>query len=72
MKYLIPKEFKVCSFISNIRRSMTLNKDVAIYLFVQNKLIKSDQVIGDVYNKHKDEDNFLYMEVGDLPSYGQF
>ena len=51
---------------------MTLNKDVAIYLFVQNKLIKSDQVIGDVYNKHKDEDNFLYMEVGDLPSYGHF
>ena len=49
---------------------MTLNKDVAIYLFVNSKLIKTDQVIGDIYNKYKDEDNFLYLEVGDLPSYG--
>lgn len=49
---------------------MTLNKDVAIYLFVQNKLIKSDMAVGDIYNKYKAEDNFLYLEVGDLPSYG--
>ena len=39
-------------------------------LFAKNAILASDAVLGDVYEKHKGADGFLYVEVTTMDSLG--
>lgn len=43
-------------FIATIRKSMKLNPENAIYLYVNNKLLRPDRFIGEIYEENKSED----------------
>jgi GABA(A) receptor-associated protein len=55
-EYLVPKRLKVIHFIATLRKSINLDSENAIYLYVNNKLLKPDKFIAEVYEEHKSED----------------
>ena len=71
-EFLVPKQLKVIHFTATLRRSMNLSPENAIYLYANNHMLKQDKVIGEVYEQHKDEDGFLYVNVTDIPALGCF
>ena len=66
----MPKAFKVLHFLQILQKDMDLRKDSSIYLFIKDILIKADMVVGDVYEKYRDTDGFVYVHYADLPSFG--
>merc|ERR1712007_378920 len=70
VKFLVPKAFKVSHFLQIITKDMELAKDTAAYLFISDTLLKQDQVVGDVYEKYKDQDGFCYGHFALTPSFG--
>lgn len=62
-KYLIPDDLKTESFMHVIRRRIQLPPENAMYFFVNNKLLQANNFMGVIYEKHKDEDGFLYVYV---------
>lgn len=60
-KYLIPNDLTVGQFIYVIRKRMKLNPEEAIFLFINNKIVSTSVVIGQIYPNEKDPDGFLYI-----------
>ncbi len=61
-KYLIPVNLTIGQFIFIIRQRMKLNSNDALFLFVANTVEPTSSKIGDLYQKHKDADGFLYIQ----------
>jgi len=60
-KYLIPVELSMSEFISLIRKRIKIDSHKAIFIFIDNLLLPMTQVMGEIYNLHKDPDGFLYV-----------
>lgn len=60
-KYLIPDDLKTESFMIVIRKRIKLQQEQAMYFFVNNKLLSTNQFMSHIYEKYKDEDGFLYV-----------
>ena len=60
-KYLIPEDLKSESFMYVIRKRIKLPPEHAMYFFVNNKLLQANNFMSQIYEKHKDEDGFLYV-----------
>merc|ERR1711974_448564 len=61
-KFLAPGDIAVTQLISEIRKHIELRPDEAIFLFVNgHSLPQSGALLSQVYEKHKDEDGFLYI-----------
>jgi len=60
--------------ISKIRvmlsKALEINSDESIYLFVEHKVINSSLPVQNYYEKHKDNDGFLYVSFSEHASYG--
>ncbi len=67
---MVPKRLKVIHFIATLRKSINLDPENAIYLYVNNKLLKADKFIAEVYEENKSEDLFLYITITDIPTLG--
>jgi GABA(A) receptor-associated protein len=61
-KYLIPYDFSFGQFIYVIRKRLSLSPDKAIFLFVNNILPTSSELMIDIYNKHSNIDGFVYID----------
>lgn len=61
-KYLVPVELTIGQFIYVIRKRIKLNSEEALFLFINNKIISSTAIIGDVYQNERDRDGFLYIQ----------
>lgn len=69
-KYLVPKEMTVGQFLYVIRRRLKLKKDKAIFVFVDNKLPMTSELIETLYGRHKNEDGFMYMVYAGESTFG--
>lgn len=69
-KYLVPKEMTVGQFMYVLRRRLKLKKDQAIFVFVDNKLPVTSELIERLYDSHKNEDGFLYMVYAGESTFG--
>jgi len=70
-KYLIPVDFTMGGFLYIIRKRMTLPPEKSIYLFVgDDSLVPVSHTIGNVYDKHRDEDKFLYIKYSGENTFG--
>ena len=70
LKFLVPKTSKVQHFLQMLSQRIDLQKDSSIYLFIQDTLLKQDMIIGEVYEKYKEQDGFVYAYYNDIPSFG--
>ena len=64
-KYLIKREYTVDQFINSIRKKLELESADALFLLANCKNEKAALVgsmtFGDIYEKYKDDDGFLYL-----------
>jgi GABA(A) receptor-associated protein len=64
-RYLIPKNLPMSNLLFIIRKKITLLETQALFVFVEkNKesfLVASNTIIGEIYQQHKSNDNFLYL-----------
>lgn len=60
-RFLVPGDITVGGFLYEIRKHIAIKADQSIFLFVNNTLPPTAQLISDVYNIHKNEDSFLYI-----------
>lgn len=70
-KYLVPKDLTMGQFIHILRKRISLSPDKALFLFVnKNVLVSSSETLSDVFEKHKDEDGFLYVDYAGESTFG--
>ena len=60
-KYLVPKDLSLGQFIYVIRRQLQLSPDKALFLFVNNRLLPSSELMGTIYATECNMDGFLYV-----------
>jgi len=69
-KYLVPEDLTVGQFIFVIRKRLKLTAEKAIFLFINNKLMPTHELMRSVYNNEKDDDNFLYVVYSSENTFG--
>lgn len=60
-KYLVPEDLTVSQFLFVIRKKINLSSEESIYLFCNNTLLCANSMFYDLYEKYRDDDNFLYL-----------
>jgi GABA(A) receptor-associated protein len=64
MKYLVPRDLTIGQLAYVIRKRFELPPEKAMFIMVNNKVVPpTAALVSDIYNKHKDLDNFLYTEI---------
>ncbi len=62
-KYLVPFDTTVASMLNILRTRLTLSATEAIYLCTTGgTMLAGSQSIGEIYNRDKAEDGFLYLK----------
>jgi len=69
-KYLVPSDLTVGQFVYVIRKRIQLNPEKAIFIFVKNLLPPTAALMMTVYDEHKDEDGFLYIQYSGESTFG--
>jgi GABA(A) receptor-associated protein len=69
-KFLVPKDFTMSQFIFVIRKRIKLEPSKALFVTVNNMLIKGSESIASVYLNNKDEDGFLYVVYSSENTFG--
>ncbi len=59
-KYLVPAELTMAEFLYVIRKRIKISPEKSIFLFVNDTFIAGAQLMGMIYEEHKDLDGFLY------------
>jgi GABA(A) receptor-associated protein len=59
--YLMPKNLNISHILCTIRKKINIDDKQAIFIFVNNTLVPMNVTIGEIYNQHKSDDNFLYI-----------
>jgi len=68
-KYLVPSDISVAQFMW-IRKRTQLPSEKAIFLFVDKTVPQSSLTMGQLYEKEKDEDGFLYVAYSGENTFG--
>ena len=62
-KFLVPSDLTIGQFVYVIRKRVKLKPEDAIFIFINGTLPATTSLISQVYEEHKDEDNFLYVQI---------
>ena len=70
-KYLVPRDITLGQFQFVIRKRIQMCADQALFLFVDGTVICSTMMsLGEIYNKYKDVDGFLYIIYSGESTFG--
>ena len=70
-KYLVPQSLTMGQFMYVLRRRINLDSNRAMFLFLEgNTLAPTAELVSSLYETHKDEDGFLYMEYSGENTFG--
>lgn len=61
-KYLVPITTDVAQFIYIIRNKVNISKEQALFIYINNTIINGSITMGEVNNKYKSDDGFLYIK----------
>ena len=62
IKYLVPIDFTLGQFMYIIRQRLQLRSNEALFFLISNSIQSSSALIGQIYDFHKDDDGFLYIQ----------
>lgn len=62
-KYIVPKDMIMGNFIQMIKTKISLLPEQSIFLLCKNRLLNGSEFINIIYEKYKDDDNFLYIII---------
>lgn len=60
-KYLVEREMTLGQFLYVIRARLRLPSEKALFLIIKNKIPTTTELLGELYEKNKHEDGFLYI-----------
>ncbi|GFU19442.1 gamma-aminobutyric acid receptor-associated protein-like 2 [Nephila pilipes] len=60
-KYLVPRSVTVADLLLMVRKNIFLGLDSSIYLIAAGKVLSPNRTMGEIFDKEKDEDGFLYL-----------
>ncbi|XP_028289916.1 gamma-aminobutyric acid receptor-associated protein-like 2 [Gouania willdenowi] len=69
-KYLVPSDITVGQLMCIIRKRIRLPSEKSIFLFVSRTVPQSSMTMGQLYDREKDEDGFLYVEYSGENTFG--
>lgn len=69
-KYLVPRNITIGQFVYIIRKRIKLTPEKAIFVFINNTLPTTSQLMSSLYDQHKDEDGFLYVIYSGESTFG--
>ena len=69
-KYLVPKDMPMNQFVFVIRKRIKLDPSQSLFVMVNNSLVSSPELLGEVYETKKDTDGFLYMTYSGESTFG--
>lgn len=69
-KYLVPSDLTIGQFVFVIRKRIKLDPTVGLFIFVNNMLPPTASLVSQVYDKHKDDDGFLYITYSGENTFG--
>lgn len=69
-KYLVPGDLTVGQFTYVVRKRMALAPEVAIFMFVDNKLPTASTLMRELYYMCSDVDGFLYITYAGESTFG--
>ena len=69
-KYLLPSDLTVGHFIYVIRTKMKLSSEKAFFLFIDGIIPATTSILGQLYDKHKSEDGFIYFTITSENTFG--
>lgn len=70
-KYLVPKDLTIGQFIHVIRKRIKLSPEKAIFIFVNNVIPSTGDLMISVYEEHVNEDGFMYITYSGENCFGQ-
>ena len=62
-KYIVPNDLTIGQFLYTIRKRINLESKDAIFLLCNNKMLSTGEILSNVYELNKDEDDFLYIII---------
>jgi GABA(A) receptor-associated protein len=71
-KFLVPSDLTVGQFSYVIRKRIKLEPEIAMFLFTNNILPASSDLISQIYDKYQDKDKFLYFTINGENTFGNF
>ena len=69
-KYLVPRDLTMGQFLYVIRKRLRLLPEKALFLFVNGTIPPTTSLINEVYNRHKDDDGYLYISYAQENTFG--
>jgi GABA(A) receptor-associated protein len=70
-KWVLPKSMTIAQLLFNLRERLEVDQYKSIFLFANNISIPpTGNTLGEVYNKWKDDDGFLYLTLCSEDSFG--
>ena len=60
-KYLVPCDLTIGQFVYVLRKRLILAPDQALFLFVNNTIPPTSELLSSVYKYNRDKDLFLYI-----------
>ncbi|KAJ4462060.1 putative microtubule binding protein [Paratrimastix pyriformis] len=70
-KYLVPQDMTIGQFMYVIRKQIKLPQDTSIFLFCDDILPPSAELMSTVWEEHKADDGFLYLVYSAEGVFGQ-
>jgi GABA(A) receptor-associated protein len=59
-KFLVPDELQVGQFLYTIRQRIKLRPDQALFIFFNKQQVNTNELLKNVYEKHRAQDDMLY------------
>jgi GABA(A) receptor-associated protein len=69
-KYLVSKDLTVGQFMYIIRKQIQLNSNMGLFLFIKEIIPSGSEKMGNIYNRYKDNDGYLYINYAFENTFG--
>ncbi len=61
-KYIIPRDMTITQVLVILRKQLEVNSSYSIYISCNKNILPGSFSLGELYDKHKKTDGFLYLE----------
>lgn len=69
-KFLVPGDLRMSQFMFVIRKRIDIRPEQAIFIFCNGQLLLNQSELSEIYKKHKNDDNYLYLEYSGESTFG--
>ena len=69
-KYLVDKDMNMREFLYVIRKRIQLESSQALFIMINNTLVSSNNLLGEIYEDKANKDGFLYVIYSSENTFG--